>query len=348
MMSLFLGLPYGFNDLHHQELLQQESENVYEYWNSPISIGVAVISGKTVDRNLSTAKDRFSTTLQLDEQMSELAAVFPSSWWELPIQPSRETDDREEVWVQLHLQIFFFHLRIYIYLPFFSGPEDLGYSSIARRAGSGAARELLRRYLTLCSRTEGSSASECKLVDFMAFTAAIVLLLGCSHTRHPKSVDSGGDMDAVLALIRHFQTLESREKDPIASQCCRTLTVLLSSSSKDGGEVRIPFFGTVSRKNIQTSEAASQKYLNSGATSSETGVDAIHSQTPSSSAHLTPPSIVPSVSTALGLPSDAYLQTSSVMEQYSDAPELGFLYHLEETSMNVDAGWEFLMDVDTF
>src|SRR5688572_16397272 len=140
MMSLFLGLPYGFNDLHHQELLQQESENVYEYWNSPISIGVAVISGKTVDRNLSTAKDRFSTTLQLDEQMSELAAVFPSSWWELPIQPSRETDDREEVWVQLHLQIFFFHLRIYIYLPFFSGPEDLGYSSIARRAGSGAAR----------------------------------------------------------------------------------------------------------------------------------------------------------------------------------------------------------------
>ncbi|KAH7313617.1 hypothetical protein B0I35DRAFT_435552 [Stachybotrys elegans] len=354
MMSMFLGLPYGFNDLHCQELLEQKSESEYDYWDSTLGIGVGIISGKLLDRNLSRTKDRFSCTLQLDEELNQLAASYPSSWWQVPAQSLDGADDDEEkVWAQMHSQMFFFHLRLYIYLPFFSGPVDSGHGLIARRGGIDAARELLKRYLGLGGRVEGESPSECKLVDFMAFTAAIVLLLGSSDASHPKPSDARGDIEAVSSLVQHLQTLESRDNDMIASQCRKTLAVLLTSRN-EGEEVRIPFFGTVSRRGTHTSEMALNEVTNTGTHTLQIEAEAIlggnatPSTTESDTAYITPISNEPPAGADLELPSDTYLQATSMVQHWHDMPELDFLYHLEDTSMDFDSGWEFLMDVDSF
>ena len=98
MMSLFLGLPYGFNDIHHQDLLDLKPDD--NYWDAPLTIGVAKLSGRTIDRNLSKNKHCFSRTLQLDEEMDELAATYPKSWWDRPDQLVSTGRYSDEVWTR--------------------------------------------------------------------------------------------------------------------------------------------------------------------------------------------------------------------------------------------------------
>ena len=52
--------------------------------------------------------------------MNELARTFQESWWDLPDCFGADSHDFDKVHVRLHQQIFFFHLRLYIYLPFLS------------------------------------------------------------------------------------------------------------------------------------------------------------------------------------------------------------------------------------
>ncbi|CAH0051449.1 unnamed protein product [Clonostachys solani] len=340
MMSMFLGLPYGFVDMHHQQILEAKPEN--DYLDSTMIIRCATIAGKVVDRNHSRTKASIAKTLELDEEMSELATSFPETWWELPDRVQADGHDFDEIHIQLHQQLFFFHLRLYIYLPFLSGSEGNSvHGSIVRVASMEAARQLLRRYLSLHSDAEALSPSECKLVHFMAFTGAIVLLLGCSRSSGPRVPSDGDDIEAVLSLIRCLQRQENQDNCPIASQCRKTLTVLLSRSSTDE-EVRIPFFGTVVRKGDQTVEQATE--ANQGfMTNLNTGDShALPAGQPSSST--TGTNSTPATED-LTLPSSAYSEAPWGVEHM---PELGFLSYLEDVSADFDTGWEFIMDLDSF
>jgi hypothetical protein len=343
MMSMFLGLPYGFVDMHHQEILEVKPEN--DYLDSTMTIRCAMIAGKVIDRNHSRTKASISKTLELDEEMNELASSFPETWWELPDRVQANGRDFDGIHVRLHQQLFFFHLRLYIYLPFLSGSEENSvHGSIVRIASMEAARQLLRRYLSLHSDVEGLSPSECKLVDFMAFTAAIVLLLGCSSSSGPRMSSDGNDIEAVLSLIRCLQRQETQENCPIASQCRKTLTVLLSRSSTDQ-EVRIPYFGTVVRKGDLTVEQTAQ--VDQGLTTNSNTDDghALPAGQPSSS--MTGSNSTPA-SENLALPSSVYSEAPWGMEHSVHMPELGFLSHPEAVSADFDAGWEFIMDLDNF
>ncbi|CAG9989100.1 unnamed protein product [Clonostachys byssicola] len=340
MMSMFLGLPYGFVDMHHQQILEVKPEN--NYVDSTMTIRCAMIAGKVIDRNHSRTKASLSKTLELDEEMNDIATSFPETWWELPDRAQADGHDFDEIHIRLHQQIFFFHQRLYIYLPFLGGSEENSvHGPIVRAASMESARQLLRRYLSLHSDAEKPSQSECKLVDFMAFTGAIVLLLGFSSSSGPRISSDGNDIEAVLSLIRCLQRQENYENCRIASQCRKTLTVLLSRSSTDE-EVRIPFFGTVIKKGDQTVDQTAQ-VDQSFITNSNTGdSDALPTGQPFSSAtgiNFTP------ATEDLALPSSAYSEAPWGMEHM---PELGFFSYQDDVSADFDTGWEFIMDLDSF
>ncbi|KAK3291684.1 uncharacterized protein B0H64DRAFT_407741 [Chaetomium fimeti] len=343
IMSMFLGLPYGFVDMHHQQILEVKPEN--DYLDSTMTIRCAMIAGKVIDRNHSRTKASISKTLELDEEMNELATSFPETWWELPGRVQADGHDFDEVHVRLHQQLFFFHLRLYIYLPFLSGSkENSVHGSIVRVASMEAARQLLRRYLSLHSDAEGPSPSECKLVDFMAFTGAIVLLLGCSRSSGPGMLSDGNDIEAVLSLIRCLQRQEKQESCPIASQCRKTLTVLLSRSSTDD-EVRIPFFGTVVRKGDQTIEQtapANRSFITNSNTSEGYTLPAGQLSSSTTGTGSAP------ASEDIALPSSVYLEAPWGIEYPGHMPDLDFLSYLEDVSADFDPGWEFIMDLDSF
>jgi hypothetical protein len=280
--------------------------------------------------------------------MNELATSFPETWWELPDRVQADGRDFDAIHVRLHQQLFFFHLRLYIYLPFLSGSEENSvHGSMVRVASMETARQLLRRYLSLHSDAEGLSPSECKLVDFMAFTGAIVLLLGCSRSSGPRmSSDGNDDIEAVRSLIRCLQRQENQENCPIASQCLKTLTVLLSRSCTDE-EVRIPFFGTVVRKGDQTVEQtaqADQSFITNSNTGDSHALPAGQPSSSTTGTNSTP------ASEDLALPSSAYSEAPWGMEHPGHMPELAFWpgSHLEDVSADFDTGWEFIMDLDSF
>ncbi|CAH0023121.1 unnamed protein product [Clonostachys rhizophaga] len=340
MMSMFLGLPYGFVDMHHQQILEVKPEN--DYVDSTMTIRCAMIAGKVIDRNHSRTKASISKTLELEEEMNGLATSFPETWWELPDRVQADGHDFDEIHVRLHQQLFFFHLQLYIYLPFLSGSEESSvHGSIMRAASMEAARQLLRRYLALHHDAEKPSPSECKLVDFMAFTGAIVLLLGCSSSSGPRMSSDANDIEAVLSLVRCLQRQENQEHCRIASQCRKTLTVLLSRSSTDE-EVRIPFFGTVVKKGVQTVEQTAQVDQSIMINSNTCDSHALNIGRPSSS---TTGSNSTPATEDLALPSSAYSEAPWGMEHM---PELGFLSYMEEASVDFDTGWEFIMDLDSF
>lgn len=343
MMSMFLGLPYGLLDMHHRQILEAKLEN--DYLDSIMTIRCAMISGKVIDRNHSGTKVSISKALELDEEMNELATFFPETWWELPDRVQADGHDFDEIQIRLHHQLFFFHLRLYIFLPFLSGSEENSvHGSIVRIASMEAARQLLRRYLSLQSDAEGLSPSECKLVDFMAFTSAIVLLLGCSSSSGPSTSSDGNDVEAVLSLIRCLQRQEDQENCPVASQCSKTLTVLLSRSSTDK-EIRIPFFGTVVRKGdqaVQQVDQIDQSFM------TDSNEDDCHALPAGQTCSRMTRTISTSASEDLALPSSAYLEAPWGMEYSGYMPELGFLSHLEHVPTDFDAGWEFIMDLDSF
>ncbi|VUC23936.1 unnamed protein product [Clonostachys rosea] len=336
MMSMFLGLPYGFVDMHYKEILEVEPEN--DYLDSTMTIRCAMIAGKVIDRNYSRTKASISKTLELEEEMDELAGSFPKTWWEIPDRVQADGRDFDEIHVRLHQQLFFFHLRLYIYLPFLGGSENSVHSSIMRVASTEAARQLLRRYLSLHSDVEGLSPSECKLVDFMAFTGAIVLLLGCSTSSDPIMSNY---IEAVLSLIRCLQRQEDQENCPIASQCRKTLMVLLSRSNRDE-EVRIPFFGTAVRKGDQTVEQTAWADQSSVANLNTGDSHALRAVKPSSRTNSTP------ANEDLALPSSVYSEAPSGMEHPGHIPELSFMSYLEDVSVDFDTGWDFIMDLDSF
>ncbi|KAG9249819.1 uncharacterized protein F5Z01DRAFT_441332 [Emericellopsis atlantica] len=116
MMSMFLGLPYGFVVMHYQQILEVKPEN--DDLDSTMAIRCAIIAGKVIDRNHSRTKASISKTLELDEEMNELATSFPETWWELHNRVRADGHGSDKTHVRLHQHLFFFHLRLYIYLPF--------------------------------------------------------------------------------------------------------------------------------------------------------------------------------------------------------------------------------------
>lgn len=151
-------------------------------------------------------------------------------------------------------------------------------------------------------------------------------------------------IEAVLSLIRCLQRQENQENCPIASQCRKTLTVLLSRSSTDE-EVRIPFFGTVVRKGDQTVEQtaqADQSFITNSNTGDSHALPAGQPSSSTTGTNSTP------ASEDLALPSSAYSEAPWGMEHPGHMPELGFLSHLEDVSADFDMGWECIMDLDSF
>jgi hypothetical protein len=342
IMSLFLGLPYGLVDVHHQQILEMTPEN--DYLDSTMVIRHATIAGKVIDRNHSRAKASISKTLELDEEMNELAATFPKSWWETPDRVEDNGRTFDEIHVRLHQQLFFFHLRLYIYLPFLRDSEQTSvHGSLMRAAGIDAARQLLRCYLSLHSDAGAPNPSECKLVDFMAFTGAIVLLLGRSSSSIPGTSSDVHDIEAVLSLIQCLQRQEVQESCPIASQCRKTLIVLLSRSSADE-EIRIPFFGTVVRKGERTAERTAETDRSLVIKSFEGSVDTLPADQSTSWRNNT--SFAPA-GADLVAPNSAYAETRQAPQYPSHMPELDFLSDLEDASVDFDMGWEFFMDMDS-
>jgi len=257
---MLLGLPCGVNDAHHGSTLDMMAEES-ETRQQQFIRRCAFIAGKVIDRNIIPSKPSFASAMALDEQMDEIAASMPEDWWDTPAKlpgPSPELDQFRERLLQ---QFYFFHVRIYLHLPFIVKSPTISLYEHSRFTCLEASRQMLRRFVILRTEVQGACLFECKTSDFVGFMAAVVLLLGLSgpcEISNPRNSDE--DLCVITSMERIFHKEERENGCKIASQCRKTLRILWgiedndsrnAESSAEPEQILIPYFGTVVRRPVK-------------------------------------------------------------------------------------------------
>ncbi|KFZ16878.1 hypothetical protein V502_04850 [Pseudogymnoascus sp. VKM F-4520 (FW-2644)] len=235
--SMLLGLPHGFSDAYYSDV-DIKSEHMF-------ILRCAIIAGKTIDRNIALAKPSFAKTMDLDEQMDAISASMPQEWWSIPDELPNPGLELNHLTERLLQQFFFFHIRLYLHLPFIAKSTHPPYD-ICRLACIESSRQMLRIFLVLRTEIQGASIFECKTSDFVGFTAAVALLVGLSEMHGLR--DAKEDWRLIASAEAIFQREATDNGCRISSQCQKAIR-MLSSAHEDlqvkSHEFRIPYFGTV-------------------------------------------------------------------------------------------------------
>ncbi|KAH6682715.1 hypothetical protein B0J14DRAFT_467830 [Halenospora varia] len=253
-VSLLLGFPYGVNDAHYGPIMSL-SEDHPGFLLQHFTLECARMAAKVIDRNLMPNKPSFAGTVELDEQLEVMGMSMGQGWWEVPSNtPSFE--ELDSVRDRLLQQLYFFHIRLYLHLPFLvstSAPSLHNYSKVACLESS---RQMLRRFLFLQSEERRECLFECKTVEFMGFMAAVVLLIGLTTSNQESGPPTPGEDLTMIKSAERVLAAESARGNKVSTQCHDALVQLSNPQVSDAsyanaGKVRnkilIPYFGIVIR-----------------------------------------------------------------------------------------------------
>jgi hypothetical protein len=226
---------------------------------------ISILAGKVIDRNQSLAEQSFAWALQLDQELEDLWKKLDPKWLEYTELMADVEKNAAEIRERVMAQMVFHQIRVYLHLPFMLKSQTNSRFSYSRTACLNGSREVLRVYQDL--RTgEVQPLYECKAIDFVGFTAAVLLTLGLfnygaasmSATTSPK--DQETDVRLVEASIDIFRRASSEKGGKVAAQSAEVLTRMMSKHKAeqngeqlhkdmdDCTEFVIPYFGTISIK----------------------------------------------------------------------------------------------------
>lgn len=193
------------------------------------------MAGQAIECNIPTPRPSFARAMLLDEQMEAMAGSAPPWWWDVPAECPSSPAEINGLVDRLLIHIFF-HVRMYIHLPFLSSSaQPSSKYSTSRVACVDAARNLVARFLLLWSDIPGTTRSlfDCKTSDFVGFAATAVLLAGRSHSSGVKAAegDDGSDLRLVAQVRETLQRLEERGGCKVAAPCRAALAQLAGPSS---------------------------------------------------------------------------------------------------------------------
>ena len=262
MTSMLIGLPYGFNDMHFGDTVA----NIIKTSPSPmlrLSFSAALLAGKVIDRDVSPNSPSFAYAMDLDEQMIKVATVMPDSWWDVPSEPhDAESDDLRQ---RLVLQFYFFHVKLYIHLPFIGQSSTEASYHVSRLKSMEAARELLRRYNTFRCEVYGSCLYECRTCDFIAFTAVVVLMICTSRPSEQMGSQNSKEDSDLVTVTEGILEKQEIKGCRIARQSRETIQFLsgreivtMQSTFRQSNGIRIPYFGTVVKRPLDPKPASAQ------------------------------------------------------------------------------------------
>ncbi len=250
--SLLLGLPYAIPEIHvglnNDNQATPESSEGKNY-----VLKSASIMGRIIDRNQEPSEsDTLLLTIKIDSEIMDLAASMPKEWWSLPLTPMDATKD---MYYRVLPQFWHHQTRTLLHLPFMlKAATDRRYE-YSRIAALESAREMIHRY-RIFRPAQGFASLACKIVDFQAFTAAMILILGLlgrsqhAYTRDLQEAEEDQRLVAITTEIFHRASAETH--GGVATQAARALSII-SKAGENGcpasrgcsQKVVIPYFGTV-------------------------------------------------------------------------------------------------------
>jgi hypothetical protein len=271
LTSLMLGMPYGIPDAHCN--LDFMGQPLHKSMH-PVAFfaKIAYFAGKVVDRSQGLQEATYASALDLEDELNKYANQMPPGWWDVGPMVAFEDSNAAYEWQEKVLgQMAFHQIKAYLHMPFMlksasnqvydimsKSTSNSGYDS-SRRACIDGSREMLRLYHML--RAEGTPLYECKAVDFVGFTACILLVLGLmgygrANTHDPLQDES--DWGLIEQSMDIFKRASSEKGGKVAAQSYQALAQLhqvknynCAGPETDPDQVTkivIPFFGTISVK----------------------------------------------------------------------------------------------------
>lgn len=263
-LSLVLGLPYSVAETFVKSTILEAAVIAQDTAKGEAHLArMAPLMTKLIDRNQSPTTVPYQVTLQLDHELEEIKSHTPQQWWSTERLPGSTI---EEHFDRLQAQFFHYHTKVLLHMPFMlrSSADKLYQHSHA--ATLDAAREMIR-YFDALRGAENVGPHICKLLDFQAFTAAMLLLLNiCGYNSHirgavPQQPDLEQDQEDSALIDRTIMLLRIAANEPggvVASQCAKALDMLGKVRSGICGskeqqdckgescQIAIPYFGTIS------------------------------------------------------------------------------------------------------
>ena len=265
-LSLVLGLPYLVDAMFCTPYIPPpgaEPENVT--MGELFAIRMCPVVTKIIDRNQSPVPVPYSATLRIDQELEELKEKSDQKWWtssRIPGTSLQEHFDR--------LQMIFMHhqTRAILHMPFMLKSSSDKRYQYSHEAALDSSREMIRSYKALRS-DEDVGPYVCKLIDFQAFTAAMLLLLNlCGYSQHvrgaaPQQPDLDQDqLDSALIdeVISILQEASKESGGIVAAQSVKALEMLArvregcpeaeveahhEKQWQGSCQISIPFFGTI-------------------------------------------------------------------------------------------------------
>lgn len=254
-ISLLLGLPYCVSETHVHPTafnglypVKDESDCA----GSDYLIRLARLVGYIIDRNQTTTPtESLTMTVKIEGELIDLAATMSNEWWALDMH-------KDEVLSLLYYRILpqFWHhqARALLHLPFMlkaTTDRRYGYNKIAALESARAMLNLFHLFRPV----QGFGSPVCKLMDFQAFTAAMILVLnflGVSSSKTDNEVqEADEDRKLVSTTTSILQHASVGAGGGVATQAARALEMFIKAKdhgSIDGQatcKVVIPYFGTV-------------------------------------------------------------------------------------------------------
>ena len=262
-LSLVLGLPYSVAETFVQSSIAEAAAIAQDSAAGEAYLArMAPLMTKIIDRNQNPATVPYAVTLSLDGEMNELFSTTPKGWWTTERLPNTTI---EEHFDRLQAQFFHYHAKVLLHMPFMLRSSADKLYQYSHTATLEAAREMIK-YFDALRGAESVAPHMCKLLDFQAFTAAMLLLLNlCGYNSHTRGTvqqqpDLEQDQEDSAHIDRTITLLRIAANEPggvVASQCAKALDMLgkvrtggcdpsKKGTQTDTCQIAIPYFGTVS------------------------------------------------------------------------------------------------------
>lgn len=259
LLSLQLGLPYGTSEIHSD--IGRDSELSAKGIQVPNTgkhylFRLASIAGHIIDRNQQLpSNNMLPLTFKIEAEMMELAASMPSNWWDSWLQYGAVAN---QTYSQLLPQFWHHQARTLLHLPFMLKATTDRRFEYSKKTTLESAREMIARYRVI-RPVQGFGSLVCKLIDFQAFTAAMILVINLlDHYRRNELFDHSeaeNDQDLIIVTTDILRRASVETDGNVATQAARALEIfskvkeMSCSVGKSVGEFTtrmvIPYFGTV-------------------------------------------------------------------------------------------------------
>ncbi|PVH97793.1 hypothetical protein DM02DRAFT_616265 [Periconia macrospinosa] len=263
-LSLLLGLPYGILDAHC-DLTLPDIPMQGSYIPPLIFMNrVSTLAGKVIDRNQGIAQQSFAWALQIDQELEDLYKQLDPNWLEYSELLADIENNAADIHEKIMTQVVYNQIRVHLHLPFMLKSQTNSRFSYSRTACLAGSREVLRLYQALRAGVI-QPLLECKAVDFIGFTSAVLVMLGIFNYGAQNSSVSLKEKEEDIRLIEIsidiFRRASSEKGGKVAMQSRDVLEKMLSKyraeqagqmhsdpacSDPEKVEFVIPYFGTIS------------------------------------------------------------------------------------------------------